>query len=324
MAVLKTVLMKSQTTPSTVTLVNTDAMKSFGATLSMETDKLTRNLDKSYLGADPEQIIGKRVKIEIEWEMMGAAVAGASAPIAPLLETSGMQELLIPADVGPPVVTAKARYNFTTNSHKYAYFYFFWGDGSATDLLFRVKAAKASTTTSIKSKEYWKAKSTYIGELEALPIEQLPTTGIVYTGFQDAPPATTEKAELKFRPFGAVTPYVPLRCYQFDTADGHEVAQTEDFKVRDTRIDARKFNGQLYIVKEDFSIINPWAIADSQAAIEIICETVDGPGRIARAFVAKARLDFPQLTEFNKRPAYQIAWTGLPITGNDEGFYEFE
>lgn len=304
MPILRTILFTAQAAPSPTPLpvVATDGILSFEAAIEFDVDKLERNKDKSFLGANPSKIIGTRAKITFDFEIMGAAVAGNAAPIGRVLECCGMLETLVPA--------TSATYSYISTGHKNALIYFYWGDGSATDLLFVVSAAKGSITTSVKSKEYWKGKATFTGTV-ALPTEAGAPTGVILTGFQDPAAATTELADLEVNG-------TAVRCYQFDMNDGNEVKAVEDFKFRRFGIQKRSVGGVIYVVKEAFSVINPFTLANSGASNTIQCQINDGPGRIATANVYNATFDFPKLTTYEDEPAYEITYIGEPITGNDE------
>ena len=314
MAIQKTILFTAQSAPSLTPapVPATDAILTFSADIQFETDTLERKRDKSFFGADAKTIVGRRAKISFDFELMGALTPGLAAPIGRVFECCAMAETLVP--VGPPI---EARYRVVTTGQKNALIYFYWGDGSSSDLLFVVSAARGDITTSVKSAEYWKGKATFTGTV-ALPTEAGPPTGVVLTGFQNPAPATTELAEL-------VVNGVPLRCYQFDCNLGNDVQQIEDFKQRDSKIVQRASGGTIYVVKEDFSVINWYALADSQATNNtLLCSVSDGPGRIALCDVPNAQFEFPKLSNYKEQPAYEIPYLALPSSsGNDEVTFKF-
>lgn len=315
MAVVKQILMTAalDTVPGVDPDPADNALLSFNANIDIETDELERKLDKPYLGASPKKIIGRRAKITFDFELMGSAVVGDPSPIGPVLLCGAMKGENIPAVVGPPAVTERYRYTPITAGQYQGRIWFYWGDGGDEDLLFVVNKAKCDIKLTVKSKEYWKGTATFTGTVEALPTEEGAPTGVVLTGFQNPVEATTELAEAEFNG-------TPVRCYQMDFNLNNGVSVPEDFKVRLVRVDERNCDFVLYVVKEAFSVVNWWALAQAQAQDNTVRVTLDdGAGRVVDLYLPTAQVLYPKLTEYNKQPAYEIRGIAVPTgDGNNE------
>lgn len=69
-------------------------------------DKLTRQLDHSWYGNDPFVLVGKRVELTAEMDLLGALAPATASPWGPILRTCGLSETLAPSALAAPTCTA--------------------------------------------------------------------------------------------------------------------------------------------------------------------------------------------------------------------------
>jgi hypothetical protein len=85
-----------------------NALLTFEADLSIETDTPSRMPDRAYFTSEDKIDVGGRAKISFQADLLGAATAGTSAPISPLMQGCGFAEVLSAALTTPAGLGAAA------------------------------------------------------------------------------------------------------------------------------------------------------------------------------------------------------------------------
>lgn len=280
-----------------------NALLSFEGSVKLEADKLERKQDLPYFGGDPFVLVGKRATAEFTIEMIGAAAAGTSAPIAPVLLCLGHAETL--------TAGVKAVYNPVSSAFASATIYFYHAG-----VLFKIRGARGTVEWDISIKDYAKGKCTFTGIITVADISEATPGALTLTAFQ-VPPAV--EMETMFVSVGGVT----LNAQKLTLNQNGDVKMFEGSEAREVAITDRKPSGTLTIFADELANFHPWQIADSLANQAIVLEVDGGPNRKCALDLGAAQLEYASIDNSDGATVWTIPYVAKPKLGGDEYVWTF-
>jgi hypothetical protein len=158
----------------------TDSMLSYNGNVSIEADKLERDIDRPFLGANPFLLVHKRATVEFEIDLIGNSTVGNSAPISPILKACGMAETLVGG--------TSASYTFISSAFQSATVYFYIGPLRCTMVY---SMGTLEINQEIKSFNRGKVTLTGVITNSTLPTENV-VSGVTLAAFQTPPAVEME------------------------------------------------------------------------------------------------------------------------------------
>lgn len=291
------------------------AILAMGASVRVVGDQLARDLDTPHFGGDPFVIVGKRIELDFEVDLLGNATPGSAAPLGAVYRACGHSQTLVPYDVGPPEVLAAAEYRPVSTGQASATVDFYWAG-----VRFRMTGARGSMDVSWEIKNYAKAAVKLVGIL-TLPTDSEPPGGIDFSAFQ--PPAAIETPTWTVNIDPGSGDY-DAHCTRMTLAQGGETPLIETSQSRQVIWTDRKPTGELIVIKDAaLSVFNPWALADAHTIVALTSTLDGGAGRRVISTV-RAQLGYAEPTEVEKVAALRIPYTAVPSgAGNDEYRHTF-
>lgn len=263
-------------------------------------DKLTRQVDRPFFGGNPFVLVGKRITLTGDCDLIGAAVAGAAAPLGPLYRICAHSETL---DAGPPAeaVYAPISKNFASGAID-----FYWAG-----IRFRLLGARGSIDFDFSIKNYAKGSVNITGLL-VMPQDGEAPTPIDWSTFQTPLPIESETWEVTV---GGVNV-----CAQQLTLQGAgTVNAIECSEGREVVISNRTPTGTLRVFKDaTLATWNPWAIADAHSIVTLQ-NTIAGTAGKNLSMPIRAQLEYPRPVDIEGMAGFEIPFEAIPSgTGGDE------
>lgn len=260
-------------------------------------DQLERTIDRPIFGGNPMVLVGKRIELEFNVDLIGASAPGTSAPLSAVYRACGHSETL--------TASTSALYAPVSQNQASATVDFYW-----SGIRFRLLGARGSMDLSFSVKEYAKAKVKMVGLL-TLPTDAEVPAGADYTPFQT--PAAIETATwlVQVGAYNAHATGLMLNANAtlplIETSESRQVIWTD-----------RKPAGELTVVRDAvLATWNPWALADAHTIVNIVNTVTGGAGRNVSVPI-RAQLAYPEPTEVDGVAAFRIPFTAIPNAGDDE------
>lgn len=282
------------------TMTAADAVLAMNASIQTLAESAQRQLDKNYMGGDPFVLVGKRVELSFEIDLIGHATPGTAAPCGKVLRLCGFAETLEPSD--------SATYTHVLNnaSAESATIDFFWAG-----IKFRLTGARGSLDIDYGVKGFAKGMVRAIGLL-TIPADGEAPSGVSWSAFQ-TPPAIEESTWTVMA--GAHSPHAT----QFRVTDNAELPLIETSESRQVVWVNRKPAGELTCVKNDsLAVWNPWSIADAHTIVTLTSIVTGGAGK-STSVAVRAQLSMPEPTEVDGVAAYKIPFTMIPTAAGNDG-----
>lgn len=260
-------------------------------------DTLERTIDRPTFGGNPMVLVGKRVELDFEVDLIGAATPGITAPLSAVYRACGHSETL--------TASTSALYAPVSQNQASATIDFYW-----SGIRFRLLGARGSMDLSFSVKDYAKASVKMIGLL-TLPTDAEVPSGTSYTAFQT--PAAIETATwlVQVGAYNAHAVSLTLNANAtlplIETSESRQVIWTD-----------RKPAGEMIVVRDAaLTTWNPWALADAHSIVNIVNTVTGGAGRNVSVPI-RAQLAYPEPTEVDGVAAFRIPFTAIPNAGDDE------
>lgn len=285
---------------SAATMSSADAVLAMNASVQTIAEQAARPLDRNYMGNDPFVLIGKRVELSFEIDLIGHATPGTAAPCGKILRMCGFEETLTPAtsSVYAPVLTNADAESATID--------FFWAGAK-----FRMTGCRGALDVEHGVKTFGKAMVRAIGLL-TIPADEEPPSGVSWSAFQTPPAIEQSTWALTV---GAHSPHAT----SFKVSDNAELPLIETSESRQVVWVNRKPTGELICVKNDaLSSWNPWSIADAHTIVTITSTVNGGAGKIT-AVAVRGQLGYPEPTEVEGVAAYRIPFSEVPSEAGNDG-----
>lgn len=274
-------------------------------TISVEADKLEREIDRSFFTGNPFVLVGKRVVVEFDFEPLGANPGGVVAPSDAILRACAHAGT---ADVGPPLNYA---YNPISTAIESAAIYLWMGDQR-----FVILGARGTLNWEFKIKTFGKAHARLTG-MFAIPTS-VPIVNGDTTDWQDPPAIEMETWDVSVDGTTVNAESVTLDMAQ-------ETPMLEGSNEREVVVVDRKANGVLRLFDPDVANLNLWTMAASHDKVPIICEVNGGTGKLTRFTIPLAQLELPRFAEIERTRGLEIPFTAIASSsGDDEYLLEFE
>lgn len=284
-------------TPPTV--VVGDAILLMNTQVVPAADKLERDVDRPYMGGDPFVLVGKRVTLTADCDLLGPASGfGTSpAPLGGLYRTCGHAEVLVPA--------TSVAYNPISVNFESSTVDFYWAGAK-----FRMTGVRGYMDFSFNIKTYAKGSVTLTGLLTQ-PADGTAPSPVVWTAFQ-TPPAI-ESGVWTVSVGGTAVCAQSIEIQQNATVSLIECSNSRQVVCTD-----RKPGGTLKVYKDQtLTVWNPWAVADAQAVVTIVNTITKGAG-LNMTMPLKAQLEYPKPSDFDGVAGYEIPFSLVPASGGDE------
>lgn len=298
-------LLKMETTYGTgVVTAAADAILLMNAQVQPMADKLERNIDLPYFGGDPFVLVGKRITLSGETDLLGPSSAGVgtlAAPLGKLYRTCGHAETL----VGPTPGPASVKYNPISKNFESATVDFYWAG-----IKFRMTGVRGYFDMDFSIKNFAKATITLTGLL-TIPADGEPPGPIDWTPFQT--PAAIE-TETWLVTVGGIN----VCAQQLTLAQNATINVIECSESREVTCTDRKPTGTLKVYKDStLATWNPWAIANAQNQITLVNTLTKGAG-LNVAVPMNVQLEYPKPVDMDGVAGFEIPFTCIPISGGDE------
>lgn len=266
-------------------------------------DKLERNNDKPYFSGNEFVLVGKRVTLTGETDLIGAALAGSAAPLGALYRTCGHSEVL--------AAGVSATYSPISRNFASAAIDVFIGG-----IKYRMLGVRGSIDQDYTVKQYAKATVNLTGLLTG-PIDAEPPAGIDWTAFMRPAAIETETWEV-------TVDGVNVCAQQLTLQANATIAVIECSEGREVAITNRTPGGVLRVFKDSpLATFNPHAIAESQAIVPLL-QTITAPGGRSVETAIRAQLEMPRPTEIEGQLGFEIAYTAVATgAGGDEYSIKF-
>lgn len=294
----KVVLVAVESTYGTAPTMNAaTAVKAMNATVRVIGEQLKQTLDKPWFGGDPFVLVGKRIELDFEVDLLGAATPGDASPLGPVYRGCGYSQTL---DAGvdavyAPVSTGQASVTID----------FYWAG-----ILFRMTGGRGAMDLEFATKKYGVGKCKFVGILTT-PADGTIPVGIDLSAFQT--PAAIETATWALSVGAQAVDAISLMISQNGTMPLIETSESRQVVWTD-----RAPSGELIVVKNlALSTWNPWGIANAHTIVDI-SNVVTGGAGLNVSCPVRAQLGFPEPTEVEGVAAFKIPLSFIPSEdGND-------
>jgi len=285
----------------------TDALQMLNGNSGVSANKIERPLDRPYFGHDPFVNSGFTGFIEGDIELVGAATAGSSAPIAVALLIAGFAETL---DAGPP---GSALYNVISSAFPSASAYFYHA-GTLKKLL----GARANLSQiMLNVDDYAKARIRIEGALANGEITEAALPTPTLTAFGDPTPITHDQSVMSINSFDVEGVGLTIDL-------GNTLQQTHHTEGLVYRIKDRKPTGTARFYRPAKASLDPWALWKAGTIVPISFVVTDLVTGMYVDVTARAQLEEPRETDINGDYGLEVPFRCIPSSaGNDELSVEF-
>ena len=281
------------------TITAANAMLLMNAQVTPAADKLERNTDKPYFGADPFVLVGKKVTLTADIDILGAAAAsvGDAAPLGPLYRVCGHAEDL--------VASTSATYSPVSTNFESGTVSFYWAG-----ILFQMLGTRGSMDFNFSIKNYAKASISLTGLLVA-PADGEPPGSIDWSVFQTPPAIETETWTVTVGGTNVCAQELSLAANAtiniIECSEAREVAYTD-----------RKPTGTLKVYKDaTLATWNPWDVAEAQSVV-VLQNTITKSAGLNCSMPIRAQLEYPKPVDMDGVAGFEIPFNCIPDTGGDE------
>lgn len=274
----------------------TDGILAMNMTISLEADKLEREIDRAYFSANPFVLVGRRCIVEFDFEPLGSSTVGNAAPCGPLLQACAHAEVLVP--------TTSATYNPISSAIKSATIYYWMGDQK-----FAITGCRGSVSFDTSIKQFPKAHAKLTG-LFAIPTATAIVTPTL-TSWQDPPAIETETWSLTIN--GTAVNAISMTLDQAQETPIHEGSESREVASLD-----RKSNGSLRLYDPGVGTFDLWTLAKNHTKVPVVSTLNGGAGKTVTLTVSNAQLELPKFTEVDKAVGLEVAYAAIAGSGNDE------
>lgn len=285
--------------------VAADAILLMNAEIQPAADKLEREVDKPYFGGDPFVLVGKRITMTADCDILGPAAAaiGEAAPLGGLYRVCGHAEVL---DAG-----TSTSYNPISKDFESATVDFYWAG-----IRFRMLGVRGSVDFDFSIKNFARGSVTLTGLL-TVPQDGEAPAGINWDSFQVPSAIETETWEV-------IVDGVNVCAQQLTLAQNADVAVIECSESREVMITDRKPTGTLRVYKDaTLAIWNPFQIADEQQII-VLENTITKSAGLNVSMPIRAQLEYPRPVDIEGNAGFEIPFSAVPSgAGGDEYSLEF-
>jgi hypothetical protein len=292
--------LKIETTEN-VDAVPTSALNAFllmNGSSGVESEKIERPIDRPFFGADPFVNGLFRGYIEGDFEVLGAATAGLTAPIAPLLRIGGMAETL--------VASTSATYNPISSAIPSASAYF-WHAGTLKKLL----GSRAQISQmAMKIGDFFKARMRIEGNCTDVLDTALPTD-FDLSAFRAPPAITTETMILTIN--GSAVEGVELSL-DFGT----EMQVKEHSEARVARIQDRKPSFTARFYKPTKATLDLHQLWRNHTLVPIVGTVDGGATKKAVLTIGYGQIESISEIDLEKDYGFEVKGRCIPSAGNDE------
>lgn len=276
-----------------------NSMLTLNGSIAYEADELERPIDEVELRAKPFVLVGKRATFKGEIELIGAATAGDSAPISPVLQACGLAETL---SAGPP---ARSRFSKISDAFASVALYFEHGG-----LLHKMLGCRGTIEWSFEIPGYWRASVTLTGFFSVPTAGTI--SGVTLAAFRAATPAETETT-------AATINGVTVRLQSWNYNLGNNVMYDEDSEHRGVYIMDRKSEGGTIKIRQPeasalsafLGTLNPWTLATNHTVIPLVITLDGGASRKAVQTVSAAQLMLPAIQNTKDAISWEIQYKSL-------------
>lgn len=264
-------------------------------------DKLTRNLDRTYLGARPFNLVKRRAEFEGQFEVCGAAVPGSGTPLDAIMRACsfGLTSVAVAptSDTFRPVSTA-----FSSSA-----IYFEWAG-----LLFKITGFRGAIEVTQEIDQRTMATVRGLGQIELANVTEASIAGLTYAAFQNPPVVTKET-------WAVTIGGIAVNVQSLRWSQGQNPELFHGSEMREVSYTAREVTGTLRMFKELFATFNPFTQANGETRLALVSTLTGGAGKNLTQTFAEAQFEFPQPTSINGAAGYEIPFTAVPTSaGNDE------
>lgn len=229
----------------------TDAFLTFEAQLELDVDTSKRMTDRPFFTAEDTIETGTRAKITFQADFLGAAVAGNSAPISPILQGAGMAETLSAG--------VSSTFNPITDSIPSGTFYFYQGGQ-----IFKCTGARGDVGMERSASNFGKVTYTYQGIVDESNITSVAAIPAVdTTAFRSAPVVVPSN-------WSVTANGVAVECVKHVFNFGNQVNYIPTSENGRVLITDRKPNGVLSMLLPDIGTFDPWSLAQARTQIAIV------------------------------------------------------
>jgi hypothetical protein len=275
-----------------------NTMQVIEGTVRVVADKVTRNLDRTYLGARPFNLVKLRAEFEGQIELCGAAAPGSGTPLDAILRACSFG---LTSDPGVSDTFAPVSSSFSSSA-----IYFEWAG-----LHFKITGFRGSIEVSQEIDARTMATVRGMGLIELANVTEASIAGLTYTAFQRPPIVTKDTWALTV---GGVA----VNAQSLRWSQGQNPELFHGSEMREVSYTAREITGTLVMFKELFATLNPYTQAGNEATVAMVSTLTGGAGKnLAMSFPA-VQFEFPQPTSINGAAGYEIPFTAVPSAGNDE------
>lgn len=295
----KVILLKIESAYGTdpTPVFGTDGILAMNLSISLEADKLEREIDRSFFAANPFVLVGRRCMVEFDFEPMGHATPGTAAPCGPLLRACAHAQVLVPA--------TSATYNPITATPESATLYYWMGNQR-----FAITGCRGTIDFDHSIKQFPKAHAKLTG-LFAIPTNTAIVTPTL-TAWQDPPAIETETWELSVD--GSA-----VNAVSFTLSQNNETPIHEGSEAREVVLTDRKAGGVLRVYDPGVSVFDFWTLAKDHTKVPIVSTVTGGAGLIQEITVGLAQFELPKFVEIDGVVGLEIPYVALASSaGSDE------
>lgn len=296
---LKQIWLKLETVAGTdpVPTAALNAVLTQNLQVTIDGDKLERVIDRVFFTANPFVLINRRCSVEFDFDMIGAATAGLTAPISPVLQACGHSETLVAA--------TSSTFAPVSSAVKSATIYFYWFDN-----LININECRGSVSFDATINQWPKGHAKFTG-LFAIPTTGTNTAGVT-TSFQDPPAVTLLTMMLSVN-----SVVVNAKMFTFDEAANITIHEGSEYK--DILMTNRAPTGTCRFYYPGQAVFDLFALASNHTKVPIVCSIDGGATKKVTITIPNAQFTMPKFVEIDGTVGMEAQFNALPSTaGNDE------
>lgn len=285
----------------------TDGMLIQNGRIRFQANKLVREVDRAFFGGRPFVLTGRTAFIEFDFELMGAAVVGDAAPIAPVLLATAHAETL--------TLATSATYNPVSSGFDSATGYFTIPSPNASGATRHVVTGlMGSTVITAQINNFARGRAVLQGQEAILSDNAFPA--VTLTNFQ-APVGIDNSTWSVTADDGGGA--FALDCVELQLDSGNRQRQYETSEQQIITIVERDAQGFLRIHDTALVDFDAFALAKAGTNVNIQSVITGGAGKIFTLSIPKAQLDLPERIDIDGASGLRIPFSAIPSdTGNDE------
>lgn len=294
----KVLLLEVETTYGTdpTPLPATDGVLAMNCSISLEADKLEREIDRAHFTANPFVLVGRRCMIEFDFEPLGNSTVGLAAPCASVLRGCAHAQVLVPV--------TSATYNPISSAIESVTIYYWIGDQR-----FAITGARGTVDFEWSIKQFGKGHAKFTG-LFAIPTNTAIVTPTL-TAWQDPPAIETETWDL-------TVDGDQINAVSLTLSQGQEIPIHEGSEAREVASMDRAASGVLRCYDPRVDGFDFWTLAKNHTKVPIVSTVNGGAGKIVTVTLGTVQFELPKFVEIDKAVGLEIPFHAIANTGNDE------